>query len=278
MKQIVTYFVALILGSSFSYGQATLSVNCYNSNSIYNSYSIDDQIIEYATCSSQTAFYVAVIDPSTCSAWGTNYSGSNPTHSFGNMNEGTCRPRVEYYFIFDAADSLQLAGMLNMLQQIPSGHSVIIYTPISYNYSAVNGVNSNLTAELEARWNPGVIQGNDIMILYGVVGNANSFVEETTQNVGQISFSTTICNSSLSLDKEVIENKLFVKHDGATFTLNPDLKIDNLQIIDAMGRKVSFVRTENTIQLPAGISPGVYVFQATAGNKIYRSRQLVSFE
>ncbi len=276
MKQIITYLSAIVLTFS-AYGQSTLAVNCYNSDTPFNSFSIDDNVIEYNLCGLQPSFYVAVIDPSNCTAWGTNYNGANPTHAFGNLNEGTCRPRVEYFFVFDAGDSLQLAGMLNMLQQIPSGHSLIIYTPISYSYSVVNAVNSNLIDELEDRWDPAIIQGNDIMILYGEQGNAGSYVEEITQNVGQVSFSKMICNPPLSVNKEVIENKLFVKQDGTTFTLNPDLQIDNLQIIDAMGKEVPFVKTENTIQLQTGISAGVYVFQATASGKIYRSRQLISF-
>ncbi|WP_430406733.1 T9SS type A sorting domain-containing protein [Fluviicola sp.] len=278
MKQIVTYFAAFVLASSSAYGQATLSVNCYNSDTPFNSFAIDDNVIEYSLCGTQPAFYVAVIDPSTCSAWGTNYNGANPTHSFGNMNEGSCRQRVEYYFVFNADDSLQLAGMKYMIQNIPTGHSVIIYTPISYDYNAVNAVNTDLIQELENRWSPWVIHGSDIMILYSEQGNANSYVEETTQNNGQISFSTTICNSSLSLNKNVIDDKLLVKQDGTTFTLNPDLSIDNLQILDAMGKEVSFVKSENTIQLQTGISAGVYVFQATASGKTYRSKQLVSFE
>lgn len=274
MKQIVTYFTVLLLTASSAFGQSELAVNCYNSNSIYNSYSIDGQVIEYATCSFQPAFYVAVIDPSNCSAWGTNYNGANPTHAFGNMNEGNCRQRVEYYFVFDAGDSLQLAGMLNMLQTVPAGHSLIVYTPVSYDYNAVNAVNPNLIQELENRWDPAVIHGNEIMILYGEQGNTASFVEETTQNAGQISFSTTIC-SPLSVNNEVIETKLVRKQDGTTFFLNPDLKIEDLQILDAAGKHVSFVKTDNIIQLEAGA--GIYLFQATAFGKTYRSKQMILF-
>jgi hypothetical protein len=277
MKQIVTYFSAIVLAASSSFGQSELKVDCYNTSSIYNMYSIDDQTIEYSTLGNELAFYVAVIDPSTCTAWGTNYNGANPTHSFGNLNEnGEFRQRVEYYFAFRMDDSLQLEGMKNMLQSIPAGHSIVVYTPISYDYNAVYTVNSNLIAELVSKWNPGVIQGNNIMILYGVMGTSNSFVQDTTQNAGQVSFSTTICNP-LAVSSEVKDEKLFEGHSGTAFTLNAALAIDELEITDAMGKKVSFVRTENTIQLPVGISSGVYVFQATSGNKIYRSKQFVSF-
>lgn len=276
MKQIVTYFSVLVLAASASFGQSTLSVDCYNSNSIYNLYSIDGEVVEYATYGSELAFYVAVIDPSTCTAWGTNYNGENSDHSFGNFNEnGAYRQRVEYFFAFSMLDSMQLEGMKNMLQSIPAGHSIVIYTPISYDYTSVNAVNSNLILELESRWAPNIIQGNDIMILYGEQGNTNSYTEEITQNSGKVSFSTTICNSSLSVNKEVVDDKLVVKHDGTVFTLNPDLKIETIQIVDAAGKQVSFVKTDNTIQLQAGA--GMYLFQATASGKTYRSKQMISF-
>ena len=276
MKQIITYFTALVL-TSLAYGQATLSVNCYNSDTPYNSFAIDNEVIEYSLCGLQPSFYVGVIDPSNCTAWVTNYNGANPLHAFGNLNEGSCRQRVEYFFVFDAGDSLQLAGMLNMLQNIPSGHSLIIYTPLSYSYSAVNAVNPNLIQELESRWDQTIIQGNDIMILYGEQGNNASYAEETTQNAGQVSFSTTICNTSLSVSKETIADNLFVKQDGITFTLNPELAISDIQVMDATGKSISFTRTENILQLQTGTSAGVYLFQATVSGKIYRIKQMISF-
>lgn len=275
MKQIVTYFAALLLTASSAFGQSTLSVDCYNSNSIYNLYSINGEVVEYATYGNELAFYVAVIDPATCTAWGTNYNGENSDHSFGNFNNnGAYRPRVEYFFAFSMFDSMQLEGMNSMLQSIPAGHSILIYTPISYNYTDVNTVNPNLIQELESRWNPAVIQGNDIMVLYGEQGNTNSYVTEITQDNGKVSFSTTIC-SPLSVNKETIENKLILKQDGTTFTLNPDLKAEDLQIVDASGKQVSFVKTDNIVRLQVGA--GIYLFQATASGKTYRSKQIISF-
>lgn len=276
MKQIVTYFMLLLLGSS-AYGQATLSVNCYDSETPFNSFAIDNEVIEYSLCGLQPSFYVGVIDPANCTAWGTNYNGANPAHAFGNLNEGSCRQRVEYFFVFDAGDSLQLAGMLNMLQTIPSGHSLIVYTPVSYSYNSVNSVNPNLIQELEARWDPTIIQGNDIMILYGEQGNSTSYTEETTQNAGQVSFSTTICNTNLSVSKEKVEDKLFIKQNGTMFTLNPDLKIETLQIIDASGRIIPFVRNDQTIQLPESTHAGVYLFNAEGSGNTYRTKQMLSF-
>lgn len=276
MKKLITCFTSFLLTSAF-YAQSELAVNCYDSGTPFNSVSIDNEIVEYSVCGLQQSFYVAVIDPATCTAWGTNYNGANPTHAFGNLNEGSCRQRVEYYFIFDANSASQLDGMRNMLETIPAGHSIIIYTPVSYDYTVVNTSNPSLVQALESRWDPAVIQGNQIMVLYGVAGDPNSFVEETTQNQGQISFSTAICTGSLSVMEQQVEEKLVLQQNGHSFMLNPDLQILELQVLDASGKQVSFTRTENTIQLPEGTGAGVYLFQANGSGKYYRSKQLVSF-
>jgi hypothetical protein len=276
MKKLITCFTSFLLTSAF-YAQSELAVNCYDSGTPFNSVSIDNEIVEYSVCGLQQSFYVAVIDPATCTAWGTNYNGANPTHAFGNLNEGSCRQRVEYYFIFDANSASQLDGMRNMLETIPAGHSIIIYTPVSYDYTVVNTSNPSLVQALESRWDPAVIQGNQIMVLYGVAGDPNSFVEETTQNQGQISFSTAICTGSLSVMEQQVEEKLVLQQNGHFFMLNPDLQILDLQVLDASGKQVSFTRTENTVQLPEGTGAGVYLFQANGSGKCYRSKQLVSF-
>lgn len=288
MKKSVTYLAALLLSATTSFGHSQLTVNCYNASAnidhagLYSMMLLDGNIVEYATCGFDLAFYVGVIDPATCSAWETNFEGANPTHSFGNANDVDmeCRPRVERYFIFRTSDSLQLEGMRNMLQQIPAGHSIIVYTPIHYDYASVHLVNSNLTQELESRWNTAVIQGNDVMILYGVQGDAASFVEETTQDsVGKVTFTTTLgCDASLAVNEQAVEEKLFVKQNGTSFTLNPEWTVSDLQIMDATGKAISFTRTENVIQLQDGTSAGVYLFQATVSGKLYRTKQVVSFQ
>lgn len=287
MKKRVTLLAALVAAASASFGQSQLTVNCYNSSSdinhagIYTAFLLDGNMIEYATCGFDPAFYVGVIDPATCSAWGTNANGENPGHSFGNFNDNGegCRQRVERYFVFRTSDSLQLEGMRNMLQQIPSGHSIIVYAPLYYDYTAVQAVNSNLTQELESRWDPAVIQGNSVMVLYGVQGDAASFTEETTlDSEDKVTFTTTIgCDASLSVNEQAVEEKLFVKQNGTSFTLNPELTVSDLQIMNATGKTISFTRTDNTIQLQNGTSAGIYLFQATVSGKMYRTKQLVSF-
>lgn len=280
MKKILNYsflsFFVCVLTAHSGSAQSTLAVNCYDTDTPFNSVSLDENIVEYGVIAPEPGFYVVVFDQSTCSAWGTNYNGANPDHSFGNFNEGNVRPRVEYYFFFKYSDSLQLAGMQNMLQQIPAGHAIVIYTPISYDYAAVNAVNPNLTQELKNRWNPAIIEGNQIMILFGEQGLANSYVEETTLSVQQVSFSRTICNP-LAIDESHISAKLFVKNAGRTFELNPELGIGELSVFDAMGKEIPFVQTGNTLQFSEKLCDGIYLFRGRAGGKMFQSKQLISF-
>lgn len=93
-------------------------------------YFIDFQSVDYDGCSVNEAFHVAVIDPITLEPWGTRYNGENPTHYFGNANDnGSCRNRVEYYFIFRQNNPDQMASFTDMIEnQIPDGHIVLIYT------------------------------------------------------------------------------------------------------------------------------------------------------
>lgn len=279
MKLAGILFTYLFL-TPFVNAQSQLRVNCYPNESYYNMIMIDSNLIEYATCSMDPSFYVAVIDPSTCSAWGTNYNGANPDHAFGNSNQGSCRPRVEYFFAFRMDDATELAGMTNMLQQIPNGHSIVIYTPISYNYATVNATNSNLISELENRWDPSIIQGNDIMVLYGVQGNSASYVEDITQITDQqtgdhISFTTTVCNTaSIQENEEVFD--LLVKQDGLNLILDPSVQLDELKIFNALGKEVAYKRIENVIQLQQ-IGSGIYLFQGVVEGKTMRSKQFLQY-
>ena len=95
---------------------------------------------------------MAVIDPATFTAWGTRYNGANPDHFFGNVNDqGACRSRVEYYFIFRQNDPAQLDGMLDMLQNaVPDGHYVLVYTWKYLNRNLADQSNPDLFDELIA--------------------------------------------------------------------------------------------------------------------------------
>ncbi|MEZ4937446.1 MAG: C25 family cysteine peptidase [Crocinitomicaceae bacterium] len=112
-------------------------INCqvYGNSTDFNEllatdWKIDGEVQEYGLCGLTPSLIVAVVDPITLEAWGTANGGQNPTHSFGNVNDGaSCRNRVEKYFIFRQNSSAQLAAFENMvLNEIPDSFYVLIYT------------------------------------------------------------------------------------------------------------------------------------------------------
>jgi hypothetical protein len=90
------------------------------------------------------AFIVAVIDPNTFTPWGSYWRQvvtvdgqpvvieHNVDHQFGNQNTnglpGACRNRVEKYFIFPMNSASSLNGLIGMMDAIPTGHHVLIYS------------------------------------------------------------------------------------------------------------------------------------------------------
>lgn len=270
-KIIFALFLSGTSGATFA--QSQLEVRCLDDLNWENGYSINGQIMEYGVSGSAPSFYVAVIDQSDCSVWGTDFDGANPDHAFGNYNGDVSR--VQHYFAFQQNDSLQLAGMLNMLQQIPNGSSIIIYTPNYYDYATVNAANPNLTQALTARWGT-VVEGNSMMVLYGEKGNAGSYVSNASQVDGKILFTQTVCNTALGTEEHTIENPV-LKTEGNTVYLDQSLSIDEIMVVDAMGRQLPFVRNENTLTLDQSANSGMYLFQFVSGKKTYHAKLLMAF-
>ncbi|WP_430404025.1 C25 family cysteine peptidase [Fluviicola sp.] len=116
--------------------------------SVYNGWTIDNSLVDYATCSYNPYIYVAVVNSSTLEPWKThcpgcasgNPAGSNndPSMNFGNLNNlGSaggqgCRDRFEYYFTFDETSATSMANFQNMIENgIPDSSYVIIYSPFT---------------------------------------------------------------------------------------------------------------------------------------------------
>lgn len=109
-----------------------LSADVYPNTSYNNAYYVNNTLQDYSVCSSLPPIHVAVIDPTTMESWGTNYGGENPTHDFGNH---LCRSRVEKFFIFYQDNLADLESFQNMvLNEVPDGHYLLIYTPITTRY------------------------------------------------------------------------------------------------------------------------------------------------
>src|SRR5690554_8057292 len=88
-------------------------------------------------CTTTPSLHVGVVSPSSIEPWGTFNNGENVDHQFGNANNSAgCRNRVEYFFIFRQNSAGQLQAFENMvLNEIPDGHYVIVYSTARAMYS-----------------------------------------------------------------------------------------------------------------------------------------------
>lgn len=117
-----------------------VTIDVYPDVAMENAYYINGLMQEYSVCNWDPALYVAVIDPYTFQPWQTNYNGANPDHAFGNV---LCRTRPEKYFIFYQDNLANLQSFQNMvLNEVPDGHYLVIYTPIEANYDSWNQLDS----------------------------------------------------------------------------------------------------------------------------------------
>ena len=92
---------------------------------------IDNQSQEYGFCQITPSIHVAVIDPVTLQPWLTRHSSNPPslTHFYGNVNDnGSCRNRSERYFIFRQNSAAQLASFQSMIDAVPDGFYILVYT------------------------------------------------------------------------------------------------------------------------------------------------------
>lgn len=116
----------------FSTGTVLLTNNVIGgSASIHNNILLNTNQVEYGACFTTRSLYLAIIDPITFEAWGTNFNGENPDHDFGNANaNGACRNRVEYYFIFRQNQPAQMQALADLLlsNTIPDDYYVVLYT------------------------------------------------------------------------------------------------------------------------------------------------------
>lgn len=264
-----------------TYSQNQLRVNCYEdiSQGTWNMVYLDSEIVEYA-CLPEPAFLVTVIDPATCSAWGTNYNGMNPDHVFGNYDGPYVRMRPEYYFAFRYAESSELDGMNNMLQQIPDGHYFVIYTPWMYDYALVSSNSPALAQTLANNW-PADVQGDDILVLFGQKGNPASYVMQTDQNgTGDhgphISFETTI-SCTLGLDEQAAPDVAVQYAGNGQWEITASGKIADLQLTNIAGQQIAAVREANTLICANAISTGIYIVSGTLNGKSWSKKVAVTW-
>jgi hypothetical protein len=114
-------------------------------------YQLNNVITEYNGCTPIPSVFVAVLDSITLNPWSTcgrNFNQYNqytlisgdcndPTNAFGT---GSCRSRPENVFMFQLPDTNQLNGFATMMNSIPPGNFVLLYSWFTTNYSIVDPV------------------------------------------------------------------------------------------------------------------------------------------
>lgn len=277
MKILYTTFLVLFSLASKLNAQSELTINCYPANTPFNSFSLNNDVVEYGLCGAEPAFYVAVFDPATCSAWESEYNGANEDHDFGNFNSSdACRLRPEKYFIFRYADTNQLIGMNNMITQIPAGFPYVIYTPISYNYTQINGVCPSLTQTLASNWDPAVIQDNHIMVLFGVQGQSATYAEDTVTNGGDhISFTTTICDVT-GLNEVIFATPTVSYLGNDQFTITATTPVQDVQLMSLTGERIPAVLfEETTLYSTKPLAKGIYFVRGTMNGREWSQKVAV---
>jgi hypothetical protein len=154
----------------------------------FNEYTIDGIQKEYGICQYTPSFYVAVIDPINLTPWGTRYGTANPTNNFGNANDnGACRNRVENYFIFRQNDPNQMTNFQNMMNAVPNGHYILVYSPMTtlFNQLAVNS--PQLFNTFQNLGSDSIVVGRPNMpfAFFCKKGDASSVVELFAQQNGE---------------------------------------------------------------------------------------------
>lgn len=131
----------------------TVEVDVFNFYSVYNGWSVDNEIMDYATCGVNQFIYVGVLDAITLDAWLTycpscpGWSNNDVAMNFGNLNNyaSGCRTRAEKYFIFDQNDATSMANFQNMIENgIPDSNYVVIYTPTTTRISTWNSISPSV--------------------------------------------------------------------------------------------------------------------------------------
>lgn len=124
-----------------------VTIDVFDFYSVFNSWSLDNDLVEYATCGETPYIYVGVLDPTTLEPWKTHCPGcgngtpansnDDPSMNFGNLNNnGGCRPRFEKWFMFSQTDAASMTNFQNMITNgIPDSNYVVIYTPAQTLYS-----------------------------------------------------------------------------------------------------------------------------------------------
>ena len=136
-------------------------------------YYLNNSPIEDNGCDVTAAVMVAVLDSISITPWNTcEYNFGQVNHftlNGGSCNvnptgNGNCRNRPENYFIFHFSSASEMDSLQNLINNIPNGNYIIMYSWYTYPYSTVNpSFFSGLTS---LGFNTGLLQNNLPFIYY----------------------------------------------------------------------------------------------------------------
>jgi hypothetical protein len=108
-------------------------------------YDFNNSPIEYDGCQLTPAVMVAVLDSISLEPWNTCGNSFGQANTFtptngpcgpGVIGSGSCRQRPENYFIFRYSDPSQMSGLTNLINSVPNGNYILMYSWFTSNYSS----------------------------------------------------------------------------------------------------------------------------------------------
>ncbi|MFT7611367.1 MAG: hypothetical protein ACI9J3_000310 [Parvicellaceae bacterium] len=146
----------------FTIGETSLVLTCNTVNNMFNSdkkycnYFIGSDRQDYNTYSgsSYPNIHICVIDPITLRPWGSPKVDSNNDtlfweNHFGQFNINfSSRDRADYFFEFRQTDPAQMAAVETMIDTIPDGHYILIYTVWRTDYASWDATAPSLYSKL----------------------------------------------------------------------------------------------------------------------------------
>jgi len=235
---------------------------------------MDSIPVEYNGCGTTPAIIIAVIKPD-CELWNTCDFHVNQLNEFTSISgdcpdtaagTGTCRNRVEHYFIFELDDANQMFGLSLLLNSASNNYYILAYTWYTYHYSTVSGFTS-LFQNLGATQISNLPDGYPY-IFFAQKGVSSSVIELVgTSPSDTLELNTTVNCTVASVD-EFEQSAVRLYPNPVTSILNLDKSVSDWKISDIIGKEIKSGTTEKSIDV-ADLPNGIYIISGTVGNGIF---------
>lgn len=283
------FILLFILFSSSSFAQFdTVSCDVYgyaDSPPEWNAtaWYLNNAMQDYNGCGMNPSIHVGVIDADSCESWGTYNCASsgggcsscvmiNYDHQFGNANNGcgTCRNRVEKFFVFRLNEPNSMAYLDTMLTNpMLSGHKLLLYTFITTDFSYLNSNCPNTVQILENLGFDSVslYSGEHPFIFFTEVGNPSSAIQVYGQDSNSFISMTAIydaCGNFTSITENEQYNSIYptLLQNGNFIHVN----YDEIEIYDMSGKLQKYHYQKGDKFFIDGFDAGIYFLKIKRGN------------